>query len=473
MTDVLVSAHLDEMSEDDIVSELLKRGEERKINYYEPYPYQNEFHAAGAHYPERLLRAGNRTGKTYGACAETSFHLTGEYPDWWEGKRFNYAPRGWGVSITNETSRDIIQMELLGNPVGTGAIPKDSIVDFKFRQCGISNVVETVWVKHVKGVSILTFKCYEQGWRKFQGAALDFIHMDEEPDDLKIYMESRTRIITRDGVIYTTLTPLMGETDLITRFQEHKEGTFMITASMRECPHLKGKVEHIMADYPEHERDARMDGIPILGEGRVFSYSDNDVLTPTIEIPKHWAKISGADFGINQDHQQASCWLAHDRETDTIYIYDEYKRPNCTVTEHAQAIKSRGKEIPVAWPHDGLHREKGSGRFLRDVYLEHDVPMLSVSACYKNDKQGPQPVEPIITEVAERIETGRLKVFPHCRQWMDEFRSLHRKNGVMVAKKDDLMKAFFYGMMMLRYATSGRTYHQQAPQAPVINMWAN
>ena len=246
----------------------------------------------------------------------------------------------------------------------------------------------------------------------------------------------------------------------------------MITASMAECPHLQGKVEAVLEEFPEHERDARMNGTPVMGEGRVFPYADTDVVTSSLDIPDHWARICGIDFGINEAHQQASCWLAHDRDTDIVYLYDVYKAPNRKISDHCDAIKSRGAWIPVAWPHDGMHREKGSGAELRSGYVGRDVNMLSQSARYKHDKGGGQPSEPIVNEICERIETGRFKVFPHCRKWIDEFRSFHRKDGVIIAKKYDAMKASFYGLMMLRHARPVPRHREQRQLQPAVRAWA-
>jgi len=415
----------------------------------------------------------HNTGKTISACAEDAYHLTGEYPDWWEGKRFLRSTRGWVVSITNEISRDILQLELLGEPIGTGMIPYEKIIDVDYRQCGISNVVDKVFVQHKKGISWVQFKCYEQGWKKFVGAAIDFVHFDEEPDDIRVYTESRIRIVTRNGVMYSTITPLMGETELMQRFMAHHEGCFLITASMADCPHLEGKVDGLLENFPAHEKEARMNGTPVMGEGRVFPYADGDVITGHIPIPKHWSRICGIDFGINDQHQQAACWLAHDREADIVYLYDVYKAPNRKISDHCEAIKARGKWIPVAWPHDGTHREKGSGQQLREGYLDRDVAMLTQSARYKRDKGGGQPTEPVVNDVCERIETGRFKVFPHCRQWMDEFRSFHRKDGVIQVKKDDALKASFYALMELRNARTEPQYREQRKLQPVVRAWAN
>src|SRR5262245_44345715 len=66
-----------------------QRAAENGLAHYQPYPKQAEFHEAGAKYRERLLMAGNQVGKTWAAAMETSMHVTGIYPDWWKGFRFD------------------------------------------------------------------------------------------------------------------------------------------------------------------------------------------------------------------------------------------------------------------------------------------------------------------------------------------------------------------------------------------------
>ena len=65
------------------------------------YSKHMAFFRAGAQYPERCFRAANRIGKTMGGGGyELSCHLTGEYPDWWEGRRYDRPIRGWAAGKT-------------------------------------------------------------------------------------------------------------------------------------------------------------------------------------------------------------------------------------------------------------------------------------------------------------------------------------------------------------------------------------
>src|SRR5690242_557010 len=124
-----------------------------RIATYRPYPWQKDFHDAGATNAERMLMAANRVGKTLSAGAEISFHLTGEYPNWWAGKRFKHPVLIWTGSPTNETSRDIVQAELiggLGESLGTGSVPRRKILGAPTtRQAGVKNVVESFRVQHI------------------------------------------------------------------------------------------------------------------------------------------------------------------------------------------------------------------------------------------------------------------------------------------------------------------------------------
>ncbi|MGI9074589.1 MAG: hypothetical protein ACR2JB_25470 [Bryobacteraceae bacterium] len=48
-------------------------------------PNISSFSPGGATHRERLLMVGNRCGKTVAGAYELTLHLTGLYPDWWEG----------------------------------------------------------------------------------------------------------------------------------------------------------------------------------------------------------------------------------------------------------------------------------------------------------------------------------------------------------------------------------------------------
>lgn len=206
----------------DLLEEAKRRRDRRKLTEYRPYAKQREFHAAGLIHRERLLMAGNQLGKTYCGAAEAAIHLTGQYPDWWEGKRWDRPVRAWGGSKTGEVTRDGVQRYLIGEPKdesrwGTGMIPGDCLIDWSRRQ-GVPDALDSAIVRHVSGgVSTLGFKSYDQGRQKWQSETLDFVWFDEEPP-MDIYMEGLTRTNATGGITSITFTPLLGMSDVVSMF---------------------------------------------------------------------------------------------------------------------------------------------------------------------------------------------------------------------------------------------------------------
>lgn len=154
---------------------------------------------------------------------ETTLHLTGQYPEWWEGRRFDHPISAWAAGKTGVTTRDIIQTKLMGPPsaYGTGLIPKECIGRYRPRS-GIPDAVDTVRVKHYAngrfdGWSLLGFRSYDQGRRAFEGTEKDLVWLDEEPT-LDIYAECVIRTMTTGGMILCTFTPLEGISEVVKMF---------------------------------------------------------------------------------------------------------------------------------------------------------------------------------------------------------------------------------------------------------------
>lgn len=222
----------------------------------------------------------------------------------------------------------------------------------------------------------------------------------------------------------------------------------VVHATWDDVPHLSpAQKDEMWASYPEHEREARAKGVPMLGSGRVFPVAEADIKTDPIAIPRHWARINGIDFGI--DHPFAAAGLAHDRDADCIYVTHALRIKGQTPPVHASAIKAWGDWVPCAWPHDGLIRDKGSGEQLAGLYRSEGLAMLEERATHEEGGHG---VEAGIMDMLDRMRTGRLKVFSTLGEWFEEFRMYHRKDGLIVKERDDLMSATRYGVMMMRFA---------------------
>ena len=438
----------------ELLQEKQRRLETRRIAQYDPYDYQTKFHTEGQSCPQRILMAANRVGKTYCGAAETAYHLTGEYPEWWKGHKFNKPIRAWAAGESNDTTRDIIQKELFGNPQdptkkGTGAVPLDNIVE-TVRKPGVPNAFSSVLVKHRSGGnSQISFKAYEQGFEKFMGEAIDVVWLDEEPKQ-EIFSQCITRTADTDGIVYMTFTPERGMTSVVSAFMNDlKPGQSLITATWDDVDHLDEKTkEQLLAVYSPAERDMRSKGIPVFGSGLVFPVSEEDIVCEDFDLPEHFPRLAAIDFGF--DHPTAISWVAFDADDDIIYVYDEYRRSKETPLTHAAALNGRTPGIPVAFPHDGLQHDKGSGIQLAQQYRDLGVYMLPdhfTNPPAEGKLNGNNSIEAGISEMLQRFETGRLQIFESCAETMEEMRLYHRKNGKVVPIKDDLISAMRYAVL--------------------------
>ena len=408
--------------------------------------------------------AGNQLGKTLSAGAEMAMHLTGRYPDWWKGKVFDKGIMTWCAGVTGESTRDNPQRILYGDlgRAGTGMIPKSAIKDVTNKR-GIPNAIDTLVILHGGGgdiqatESIAGFKSYDQGREKWQGPTLHAVWFDEEPPQ-DIYTEGLTRTNVAMGPTMITFTPLLGMSDVVKRFLIDKvPGTHVTGMTIDDVSHYTDEQRSaIIASYPAHEREARAKGIPTMGSGRVFPIEEEFIKCEPFTIPDHWVQIGGIDFGW--DHPSAGVNMAWDKDTDTLYFTKAYRARENTPLMFAGAVKGWGAWLPWSWPHDGLQHDKGSGEQLAKQYKEHGLSMLPDRATFQDGSNG---VEAGISEMFDRMQTGRLKVFSNLNDWWEEFRMYHRKDGLIVKSGDDLMSASRYAMMMRRFA---KTKLRKLPQ---------
>lgn len=414
----------------------------------ELYPKHVAFMEAGAIYQERAFIGANRVGKTKVGAAEMSFHLTGNYPKWWTGKKFLNAIDAWAAGISNQATKEIMQYELLGDPSdeGSGLIPKDKIVKIT-KKPGVADAIETVYVKHSSGaLSKCTFKSYEQGRVSFQGTKKQVIWLDEEPSDRNIYSECLTRLMDKHnpGIIYCTFTPLFGLSEIVLSFMPDGKipasgvspknpYKYVTQVGWEEVPHLDDEQKaKILESYSAHEKAARSRGIPSLGSGAIYPYLEEDITVSPFTIPEYWPKAYGLDVGWNRT---AAVWGALDPNSKTLYLFSEHYEGQAAPAVHASAIKARGDWIWGAIDPASKGLGQADGKALFDLY-EREGLILN---------EADNSREAGILKVGQMLESGQLKIFSTLTNLLGEYRIYRRdENGKIIKKNDHLMDAMRY-----------------------------
>jgi len=207
----------------------------------------------------------------------------------------------------------------------------------------------------------------------------------------------------------------------------------MVMCGWDDVPHLDEKTKReILEATPSHLRDARSKGLPSLGAGAIYPVPESDIICDPFKIPAYWPRAYALDVGWNKT---AALWGAHDRETDTLYIYSEHYRGQAEASVHAAAIKARGDWIPGVIDPASRGRNQHDGQQLivsyRDLGLKLNLAENSV--------------ESGLDKVFMRLSTGRLKVFKNCGNTLAEYRIYRRdENGKIVKAHDHAMDALRY-----------------------------
>lgn len=207
----------------------------------------------------RIMRSGNRVGKTTVGVVDVVADCLGYHP--WSKNR---PPNHWWVSG-------------LDWEFGIGQVIWPKMKPY----IPMSKVRSIAWMRKSEPeipISILfrngsqiDFKSSDSGRRKYQGADLDGLWLDEEhPPD--VVEEARTRLLDRDGYLNVTLTPLMRMRwvqDL-----EKDQDTLVIRTSMRDAADAgilrKDVVEKFARGLPEKQRRVRVNGEFVALEGQVY-----------------------------------------------------------------------------------------------------------------------------------------------------------------------------------------------------------
>lgn len=429
----------------------------------ELYQKHLEFFRAGAKFRQRGVLAANRVGKSETmSLYETVLHCTGDYPRWWEGRRFESRVRFWVCGETAETVRDILQRKLLGAPgdYGTGLIPWESIAkksngDLRITPGrGISDAVDTIYITHKSGeLSEIGLKSYKKGESSFPGVEREGIVLDEEAP-VEVKAECWARTMTTRGILIQNFTPLNGMSEAVLDMLPdadwknlgERDGKYIVRAEWDDVPHLtaEDKVE-MLKGFPKYQWDARSKGIPQLGAGAIYPVPESDIVVPPRQIPDYWPRVFGMDVGWDRT---AVAWFAKNPDDRVWYLYSEHYMGEAVPAIHAVAIKGRGEWIQGVIDPAARGRGQDDGRRLFQSYVDLGLKL----------ELADNSVESGIYDVLTMLSTGQLKVFDTCKNWLDEFRLYQRdKKGHILKKFDHLMDATRY------WSNSGRNIAKTKP----------
>ena len=457
---------------------------------------------------------GNRTGKTLNSCLEWVYHLTGLYPNDWDGVKFDKQcmPDGVGgegadlmaFMVLGPDFKQLMQPQaimqyLLGqdpiNSPGTGLIPKDLIKEVQYVRKH-TRVVDKVYINNVQGyTTMLEFGTYTQGIETLMGSIYAGFLIDEAPRDDAIVPQAVKRLASayrlvdgvrkEGGILLMAATPERGLQRTVAEFWEHDgvwhSGLVNISIYETEDIHSKEYIETFVKNCPPWTIDYSVYGKPSAGTGAVFVGTDRNTYLEKkpFVIKPHHKRLYGIDFGYSTD-KNVIILLAKD-EWDTYHVMWEQvdaMDTNQVARSIAKQFLPKQVEIdaPIVWPRDGTQR-RGFGTSIVDEYKAMGVTMQQGPFCNSllgRDYEDNISVEPGVHLIRTMLIEGTLKIDPRCTNLLSEIAIwAYKKNGTFEDGNNHSIDALRYALLSFnKYAVDG-TGNKTKFKAPNVSRGKN
>ena len=415
---------------------------------------------ATAKYNQVCMIGGNRTGKTELLAHMFSAHLTGDYPEYWEGKKFDCPINAAIYAVNNRQLREGVGKALIGgvdeSVLGTGQIPKDRIIKVERIQ-GSGGFADYVTVRHSSGgVSKCMFYSADAGRKSLQGATFHLVGFDEEPPQ-DIYNEGIVRTATIGvkedgsdaGLILLAFTPLNGLSEVALKFLP--EGyvptifngmTYVVNITWDDVPHItEFAKKSMMSEMAPWEIRARVYGLPVAGAGAVYPIAEKDVSCPRFRIPEDWPRVYGFDYSMRRS---AALFCAIDPDRDIMYAYDLYVGKETDFLTSSHNIKRVAKD----WM-PGIAESKNANWETKQKWIDVFKNEYGLNLYPAPQKAGQKDLE--ISRCHSYMSSGKFKVFEDVRPFFAEMAVFHYEpdpgpDGKPVIHKhnDDIMDSFQY-----------------------------
>mgnify|MGYP007005601295 CR=1 FL=1 len=414
-----------------VLAEVARRQIEA-LRLYEPLPGQEEFHACRAR--RRLLRAGNRAGKTLVCAVEAARCLTGRDP---HNKFPTMNGRLYAVGKDESQLGEVLHRKLFRagafkviRDLATGLwrafrpwLPADQEREDKAKPA--PPLIPERFIKHkswVKKAAFIPEKfTLVNGWEidfwssnsaPPRGSDLDAVWMDEEIINPEWYAEMAARLLDRKGSLWWGATPQSGSvamTEFHLRCEREEEEWRLsgfdpkkvpdareIVISLADNAHLgRREKELLAADLTEEQARTRIDGeYAVLGRLMYPEYHPRCHDIPYFGLPPTWTRYAitdpgrqtaavlfgcvppkGASFPVGVDpvtREERHVTVEFDDEF--VLLYDELYILQCNALMYGERMKGKCRDQTMHTfgidRHGSRIVDLGSGKDVETQYSE-------------------------------------------------------------------------------------------------------
>jgi len=348
--------------------------------------------------------------------------------------------------------------------IGTGAVPRDCVVLDTMRNDGANCI--GVEIRHVSGgKSYLLFANYTQEVRQLQGFKLDLAVFDEQPPD-DFFSEIVTRTATTQGMVLCSFTPLKGLNGLVSKFWNREAGYDFVRVSWDDVPEydawgepflLQSTRQQLERDYLPHEREARIQGKPIMGKGAVFQL-------------REWPTYKTGDYNfleMRNIHRVISLdlGLVNDKTVISLLYWDPYEK---TAWLHRQIVVQGVEEAvptqyinhllrpevfgtPIVLPADASTqgRYTMSSNSIRELFEQYELNVYEKPIMNPPDTQGRVTNHKSygINAMRQMLEFGTFMINENCIDFLREAQNYYVDQQGRFSDPDDCIDSARYGLL--------------------------
>jgi hypothetical protein len=353
----------------------------------------------------RLLRGGNRSGKSTAGIVEDIWRVTGRHPL----QRTHGLPvQGRIVTVDKDNG-----IEKIIKPLLAQWTPPSELVNGSWEDSW-KNRGATMSYRNGSTIEVMT---HQQEVEAFAGTPRHFIHFDEECSSA-IFNECRLRLIDFNGVWYMTMTPVDGQDWIFDRFiTKANKNVDMFEVDIASNPHLNKKaLQFLSEDLTDEEKDVREKGIFTPKGGLVlkeFNYNRH-IIEAHGPIPRSWAIYVSIDHGFN--NPTAILWHAVSPKKDVVTFKEIYLRKTI-IKDLAEMIKKTNLELevePLLYVGDPSMAQKTAetGSSALQLYRLNGIPLMQA----KRDVSGR------INKMNEYLKYDKWHITKECPNTIKEAR---------------------------------------------------
>jgi hypothetical protein len=288
---------------------------------------------------------------------------------------------------------------------------------------------------------------------------------DEQPPD-DFFSEIVTRTATTQGQILCSFTPLKGLNGLVSKFWNREQGYDYVRVSWDDVPEydlwgepflLNKTREQLSRDYLPHERDARMQGKPVMGKGAVFQL-------------QNWPTYKSGDYPFHEMRNiqrviALDLGLVNDKTVISLMYWDPYEK---TAWLHKQIVVQGVEEAvptqyinhllrpevygtPIVLPADASTqgRYTMSSSSIRELFEQYELNVYEKAIMNPPDPQGRVTNHKSygINQMRQMLEVGSLMINENCVEFLREAQNYFVDTQGRFSDPDDCIDSARYALI--------------------------